>query len=814
MTVFKHYFTVFTFFFLTIVGLAATPDSTETQSVNLVGISTAVEESLRSLESYKRADFYEEEFRNYDSAVTLFQKDIEEQYAIFLEIELTEISKTKFESISSNWAKNKQAVESRIEDVQGELEKFTLNLVNLESERKKWKATLEERKEEETPPVLIEKINEALTLIEILENEQNEVLSDFISVETEWNQVYERVGEVEGKLESALAERSKQVFIQNAPAIWHVQKRDSAEIAADTLSVISKMRIALIDENAHTSSNFLEENRSDIYLHVVIVILLLIIGYRYSKKPFNGGASENKFLLQAIFLVRKRWYYSALYLGVISSSFLYVYVPVMILNVMVIASIVLMIAIFEAHRDSRFVRVTLVLCGLYILGQFSAASVFEGFSYRIFLMLKIIVATVALRIFLKGLMGISHLKGMHFWNRFSKLLAYGYILLAVAFIGNVLGYIQLANVLVLLVINVCVVSFLFYGIVINTNGLIALILRTTWDPQESDSISFRNMMERYLLKVINILAFWFWLRSVLGSLGVYAYISDFILSITSANFQMGTVNISLQDIFYAIVVGLLTFILARFIGIYITEGGLNRFEFKRGVPKAISLVVRYTVIFLGSMLAMAVAGIDLSSFGLLAGALGIGIGFGLQNIISNFVAGLILVFERPLQEGDVVEVNSLMGIVRNIGIRSSNIRTYSGSEVVVPNETLIAKELINWTLSDSSKRIEILVGVDYGSDPRLVMDLLKQAASSYKEVLQDPGPSAYFQNFGDSALEFRLLFWVHHSVGLSSKSEVMVNITDLFNENNINIPFPIRTIKMDGADNQNIIKDPRSDVDL
>ena len=107
-----------------------------------------------------------------------------------------------------------------------------------------------------------------------------------------------------------------------------------------------------------------------------------------------------------------------------------------------------------------------------------------------------------------------------------------------------------------------------------------------------------------------------------------------------------------------------------------------------------------------------------------------------------------------------------------------------------------------------------MVGVDYGTDPRLVMDLLKQAASSCKDVIQDPFPSAYFQNFGDSALEFRLLFWVHHSVGLSSKSEVMVNITDLFNENDINIPFPIRTLKIEKAGDQDILKDQRSDTDL
>ena len=216
------------------------------------------------------------------------------------------------------------------------------------------------------------------------------------------------------------------------------------------------------------------------------------------------------------------------------------------------------------------------------------------------------------------------------------------------------------------------------------------------------------------------------------------------------------------------------------------------------------------------MLALSVAGIDLSSFSLMAGALGIGIGFGLQNIISNFVSGLILVFERPLQEGDVVEVNSLLGIVKNIGVRSSNIRTYTGSEVVVPNEALISKELINWTLSDPNKRLEITVGVDYGTDPKLVIKLLKAAAEANVDVQKDPAPAVYFENFGDSSLDFRLLFWVHHSISLSVRSDVMLRVSDILEENNINIPFPIRTLKVDKEEKLpgELLSDPRRIEDI
>lgn len=797
---------------ISVVTWAAEPDS-NVVNVDLASISTAIEQSALKLQGFKPAEFYEEERHDLDSVANEFTQDVETEFSVLSEAPLADMAKTKFESISSNWAKIKLDYTDELESVQKDIDKLTLNLVTLEAERKKWQLTLEERKDEETPEIILIKIKETLEEISRIEKEQNKALTWFIEIETKWLVVSDIITQAEELLTTAQSERSKQVFVQNAPAIWHVTMRDSVTRAEDTVSIMAKLRVSLIDENAHTTANFFEENKNSVYLHLVMMILLLVVAYRYSRKSFTYPKDSRSFLIEAIYLVREGWHYAAIYLGIISAMLWYDYIPVLLVNIAVIIAILLMIAIFKAHRDVRFVRVTIVLCFLYILGQFSAESVYTDLALRLFLIIKVFIAFAALRVFLKGLVNIGHVRGMQFLGKFSKALSYGYIVLAVSLLANILGYIQLGNLLTLLVINVCVVTFLFYGIVVNSNGLIALMLRTTWSPHEVDSINFRDTMERNLLKVVNFLAFWFWLRSVLGSLGIYNYIANFLTTLVSTNIEVGTVNISLQEIFYALVVGIFTFILARFIGIFISEGGLNKFNFKRGVPKAISLVVRYTVIFLGSMLALAVAGIDLSSFGLLAGALGIGIGFGLQNIISNFVAGLILVFERPLQEGDVVEVNSLLGEVRKIGIRSSNIRTYSGSEVVVPNETLIAKELINWTLSDSRKRVEVLVGVDYGTDPRKVMELLEQAAAAYSEVLTDPAPKAFFQNFGDSALEFRLLFWVQYNVGLSSKSEVMVNITDLFNENNINIPFPIRTLKIEKEVGDSSA-DPRTEVDI
>jgi small-conductance mechanosensitive channel len=163
-------------------------------------------------------------------------------------------------------------------------------------------------------------------------------------------------------------------------------------------------------------------------------------------------------------------------------------------------------------------------------------------------------------------------------------------------------------------------------------------------------------------------------------------------------------------------------------------------------------------------------------------------------VISNFVSGLILVFERPILVGDTVEVNNLMGTVKRIGVRSSNISTFDGAEVVVPNTNLISNDLINWTLSSNLKRVEILIGAAYGTDPNKVLKLLLEVVNENDQILKSPGPQTLFSDFGDSSLNFRLRFWVPFEIGLQAKSDVSIAIYNKFKENDIEIPFPQRDI--------------------
>ncbi len=228
---------------------------------------------------------------------------------------------------------------------------------------------------------------------------------------------------------------------------------------------------------------------------------------------------------------------------------------------------------------------------------------------------------------------------------------------------------------------------------------------------------------------------------------------------------------------------------------------LVRLDLPRGVAGAVSLIVHYLVLALGFLLAMAAAGIEMSRFALLAGAFGVGIGFGLQNVVNNFVSGLILIFERPIQVGDTVEIGSVMGTIGRIGIRSSTVRTFDGADVIVPNADLISGQVINWTLSDRFRRGEIDVGVAYGTDPEEVLPLLIRAAAGHPRVLESPEPQALFLGFGASSLDFKLRFWSDNFDDFwQIRSDVVVEVNHLIREAGIEIPFPQRDLHLRSVD--------------
>ncbi|MGH2901608.1 MAG: mechanosensitive ion channel family protein, partial [Solirubrobacteraceae bacterium] len=333
------------------------------------------------------------------------------------------------------------------------------------------------------------------------------------------------------------------------------------------------------------------------------------------------------------------------------------------------------------------------------------------------------------------------------------------VLLLIGAIANVVGAMSVSRLLVRGTLSSTYIAIAIYAIARIAGGAVTALIRSATARKLRLVRDHGALVRRRIQIFIQWAAAAAWvaasLRFFRADDDVYAGIKAFV----TAKLELGTMSLSLGDLLAFGITVWLAFTLSRFLRFVLEEDVLPHVSLPRGVPAAISTGVHYVILLLGFVLAIGAAGIDLSRFGLLAGAFGVGIGFGLQNVVNNFVSGLILLFERPVQTGDTIEVGALTGEVQRIGIRSSTVRTAEGADVIVPNANLISERVVNWTFSDRQRRADVNVGVAYDADPEKVIALLVGVGRAHPEVLSIPEPIALFVGFGDSSLDFSLRVW-------------------------------------------------------
>lgn len=229
-----------------------------------------------------------------------------------------------------------------------------------------------------------------------------------------------------------------------------------------------------------------------------------------------------------------------------------------------------------------------------------------------------------------------------------------------------------------------------------------------------------------------------------------------------------------------------------------------RYNIDNGTAISIATIIRYVIVIIGLMIIMRSSGIDISALGILFGAIGIGIGFGLQNISNNFISGIIILFERPVKVGDRIEVDGIAGNIIDISARATTIITNDNIAIIVPNSEFINSKVINWSLNDNMVGFNFPVGVSYREDPLRVKKILLEVANECGEVLKDPPPDVLFEEFSDSSLNFSLRVWARE---YSNKPKVLKSILyyaifEKFKQNNIEIPFPQRDLHIISGEEQ------------
>jgi potassium efflux system protein len=380
-------------------------------------------------------------------------------------------------------------------------------------------------------------------------------------------------------------------------------------------------------------------------------------------------------------------------------------------------------------------------------------------------------------------------------NKITGMILVPFIGFTIAFLAGATGYMSLGRQLGYGTLTSVYVALALSAGIRVAYGLMVLLLRVQPLSRLQIVRRYRALLERRIFGVFKWIAVAIWLRAALTFFGIWTSVAATVRSGLTAHLAWGSLQVSLGDVLAFVLTLWLAVLVSRFLRFVLEEDVFSRRQLAPGASYAISNVLHYAILFLGFLLAMAALGLDLTKLTIIGGAIGVGVGFGLQNVVNNFISGLIVLFERPVRVGDAVQIGDISGQVRRIGIRSSTVRTWDGAEVIVPNATLVSERVTNWTPTDRRRRLSLPVGVSYGSAPEKVLTVLRAVAGAHSQVLSDPAPQPLFMGFGESALLFELRVWTD---GLTDwqqvRSELAVALNAALGEAGIGIAFPVREV--------------------
>jgi potassium-dependent mechanosensitive channel len=378
------------------------------------------------------------------------------------------------------------------------------------------------------------------------------------------------------------------------------------------------------------------------------------------------------------------------------------------------------------------------------------------------------------------------------------LLAAGTVLLA-SVVSNVLGNITLSVMLTGAVLDSSYAALALYA---GASVVVALFQVLLARPQLSHLTKRRaGSLIPVAARLGRTLLVLGWAAYTLQEFRIYRPLAEVVMAALTFELRLGGLTLSLGSVVAFVAATWLAFWLARTIRLLLAEDVLPALQLPRGVGHTVSTLSYYAILLIGLLAALAAAGFKVGELAIVFGALGVGIGFGLQDAVKNFVAGLILMFERPIQPGDTVEVAGITASVRDVGLRATTLRTFEGADVVVPNGMIVADKLINWTLTGNSRRINVDVSTSYDVSPRDTIALLLGVATKLDGIASFPPPMALLTVLGPGELQFNVRAWTTQTADwVAVCSEFAMRIREALAEAGIDVPLPKRELHVRAAD--------------
>ena len=687
-------------------------------------------------------------------------------------------------ALSHQSAEERKLLSARASDLQGQI-------LLLDEEQARWQATETQIHDTEGIEVVAARVLEELTAIRTVRSLAQEQLNHVLILQNKLSIPSRQISDSIAKLNEAEERFRSRLLDQDSPPLWAT--RSFHEPSKSTPLLLRKSG----DHDFRTASEFLRASGESLLSIPVVYILSLLALFRLrrylSSAPRPGvPAGANKIL--------RRPFALALLAALLISAPQIRSAPLSVTLAFFILWLCLVFRLTPLLVEPKLRSFVYTLLAFNLLELLRVGIPLPPLANRALLTLVPLAALVTFA----WLAQPSRLHRLRLSNRALGVLrnglGFGLLLLFTGVAANVCGFVFLSHVLgvgtlmsaLFAVAYYCVARVLFLFLLIFLDNELA----------SSFSSEIRANIELWGKRVLIFgIAFTWWTRSDLYTLMLREWVKNSVSGMLAYSFGVGNVHFTVGGVLIVLLILVVGYGLAKGFSSLLRSILTARLPVQRGLPYAISKITYYLLMVLVLGIAVTNAGVELNKFTVITGAIGVGIGFGLQNIVNNFASGLILLFERPIRVDDTVEVNGLIGTVKRIGGRASTIATFQGAEVIVPNSNLISNQVVNWTLSSPWRRIEIPVGVAYGTDPEVVLNLLVAEAATHANVMTDPAPMAFFMGFGDSALNFELRFWsARQDIWFQLKSDVAIGVSRALREAGIEIPFPQRDLHLRSAD--------------
>ena len=773
----------------------APPDTTTVAAFGLAiapaDIPRQAEETMTELRNIRGRLQPEQELTSRARQVQDLLFDLRRRRADFERRGVDELSARALEDMRQEWL----AVQLQLSNRQGRLvvqaEDIVGERLRLREIEEVWSETLQSAARFDMPPALIQRTETVLRATESLTIQVRDERDVVLTLQDEVSEEILAVAEVLEEIDTARESMIEGLLTANEPPLWVAARtqRDRVPPAVQITTTFSENVGQLRTYFARAQATY---GRPGVWIQfgIFLVLLLLLSWFRYLSRSWSYEDPD----LEASARILSRPFSAALLMTLLLTREIFPTAPLVLFDLNKLLILVPVLRLLPATALAKLRSTVYVTAALFVLDWLRNLTYPDSLLNRYSLFAWTILALVAFGWVVRP-KGTLATIGRGFWQRAVLFLGRAVTLVFLAAgLANLFGYVHLASFVSEAALVAAYFAIVLYAGYLVLGGAWRAILRTKLASNLKAIQVHTATAERRGLFLLRVAALLFWILLVAWLLGVSDTLVDAVSSGLAAGFEVGSVTISVGSVLAFLITIWLAIIISGILRALLAEDVFPKTRHARAAD-TISTVVYWALLLIGFLFAAAAAGFEIGRLTILAGAFGVGIGFGLQDVVNNFVSGLILAFERPIQVGDIVDLGTLQGTVSRIGMRSSIIRTFQGAEVIVPNSNLISSPMVNWTRSDRLRRVEIPVGVAYGTDQREVFNVLMEVAKEHPDVLEHPEPSVLLRGFGDSSLDFELRFWTYRFDGfLRIQSEVTRMVLDALKKAGITIPFPQRDL--------------------